>query len=213
MKQPTTAAEQLVAYGEKSLSDKQLLECMGIPASAATEFLMKAENNLSAIAKMGIPEIVTIKGISRSRAAAIVAAIELGRRRQIERATKREQITTSQDVASILIPQMQDLTQEQFWVVFLDRRSYIIKTECIHIGGMAAMVVDAKIIFQKALQHKACSIILSHNHPSGHPSPSVEDMRLTEKLKSAGNVLDIKVLDHIIIGEGSYYSFADEGKI
>jgi DNA repair protein RadC len=213
MKQPTTAAEQVATYGSKSVSDKQLLECIGIPAPAAEELMVRAENTLANIAKMGIPEIVTIKGISKSRAAAIVAAIELGRRRQSESAINRGFISSSLDMYDILHPHMRDLNEERFFVVFLDRRSKLIKLECIHVGGMASMIVDPKIVFRKALENKACSIILSHNHPSGAPSPSVEDIRLTEKLKMAGQFLDIKVLDHIIIGDGSYYSFADEGKM
>lgn len=213
MKQPTTAAEQVAVYGSRAVSDKQLLECIGIPAPAAEELMVRAENRLANIAKMGIPEIVTINGISKSKATAIVAAIELGRRRQSESAINKATVSESRDMFEILHPHMRDLNEERFFVAFLDRRNKIIKVECVHIGGMAAMIVDAKVVFRKALENKANSIILSHNHPSGAPSPSMEDIKLTEKMKVAGQLIDIKVLDHIIIGDGNYYSFADEGKM
>lgn len=209
----TTAAETMIAYGPKAVSDRQLLQCLGIPHTAASQLLVNADNLLSAIAKMTTQEIAAVKGIGKAKAAAVVAAVELGRRRQLEMIPVKHQITSSICINDILQPQMRDLDHEQFWIILLDRRSYVIRTECIHIGGMSSMVVDPKIIFQKALIHKASAVVLAHNHPSGHPSPSVEDIRLTEKVKLAGQYIDIKVLDHIIIGEGCYYSFADEGKI
>lgn len=205
--------ESFAQYGAKSMSEIGLLTLLGIPEAAARELWTIADGTLSAIAKMNRVEIARINGIGKGGAAIIIAAIELGRRRQTEAVKEKRMISSSLDMYDILHPIMRDATQEQFWIVLLDRRCKVIAVECIHIGGMASMVVDPKIIFQKALQYKASSIIISHNHPSGASSPSNEDIRLTEKIKNAGIFLDIKVLDHIIIGDGQYYSFADEGKI
>ena len=206
--------------GSNSLSDAELLAILlrsGTRNKSALdvskELMQQHGNSLAALAKLSVHEIMKVKGIGHTKAVTIAAALELGRRRVTENAMQKSQITTSNDAYELLCPRMRDLTQEAFWIILLDRRSKVISLEEIHVGGMAAMVVDAKIIFQRALERKACSVILSHNHPSGSPSPSMEDIRLTEKIKAAGNYLDIKVLDHIIIGEGAYYSFADEGKL
>lgn len=208
-----TAAEAMAKYGLPSMNDESLLMAIGIPSSAAKELLHKTDYTLGAIARLPLTEIQAIKGIGKNKAAAIIAAIELGRRRQTEMAKHKESITSSLDIYNLVHPQLRDLTQEVFVIVLLDRRSRVIKIEQIHVGGMSAMVVDPKVIFQTALQYKASSLILIHNHPSGASSPSMEDMRLTEKVKLAGGYIDIKVLDHVIIGDGAYYSFADEGKI
>jgi DNA repair protein RadC len=212
--------EKLMHMGTRSLSEAELLAILlrsGTRSKSALdmarELLQRYDNSLAAVAKLSVHELMQVKGIGDVKAVTIAAALELGRRRVTENAMQKTQITTSTDAYDLLYPRMRDLTQEAFWIILLDRRSKVISLEEIHIGGMAAMVVDAKIIFQRALERKACSIILSHNHPSGSPSPSMEDIRLTEKIKAAGNFIDIKVLDHIIIGEGAYYSFADEGKL
>ena len=212
--------EKLLHLGAKSLSEAELIAILMRTGTAnksavdvAKELIHQNQNSLAALAKLSVHELMSVKGIGEAKAVSIAAALELGRRRVTEIATQKSQISSSQDVYELIHSRMRDLTQEEFWIILLDRRSKVIAVEEIHIGGMSAMVVDPKIIFQKALERKACSIILSHNHPSGAPSPSLEDIRLTEKVKLAGAYIDIKVLDHIIIGEGAYYSFADEGKI
>jgi len=212
--------EKLIQMGSKSLSEAELIAIL-LRAGArnksaldvAKELLTQNDNSLAALAKLSVHELMKIKGIGEAKAVSISAALELGRRRVTENAMQKGQITSSLDAYDMLHPRMRDLTQEAFWIILLDRRSKVISIEEIHVGGMSAMVVDPKIIFQKALERKACSLILSHNHPSGAPSPSIEDIRLTEKIKSAGGFIDIKVLDHIIIGEGADYSFADEGNM
>ena len=212
--------EKLLNLGPKTLSEAELLAILmrvgtrnKSAVDVAKELMHKHENSLSALARLTVHELMNIKGIGEAKAVSIAAALELGRRRVTENAIQKNQIVTSIDVYDLIHPRMRDLTREEFWILLLDRRSKIIAVEEIHIGGMSAMVVDPKIIFQKALERKASSLILSHNHPSGSPSPSMEDIRLTEKVKLAGSYIDIKVLDHIIIGDGSYYSFADEGKM
>ena len=212
--------EKLLNLGPKTLSEAELLAILmrvgtrnKSAVDVAKELMHKHENSLSALARLTVHELMNIKGIGEAKAVSIAAALELGRRRVTENAIQKNQIVTSIDGYDLIHTRMRDLTREEFWILLLDRRSKIIAVEEIHIGGMSAMVVDPKIIFQKALERKASSLILSHNHPSGSPSPSMEDIRLTEKVKLAGSYIDIKVLDHIIIGDGSYYSFADEGKM
>ena len=212
--------EKLLQHGSKALSEAELLAIIirdGMRNRSALditkELLGSYDNSIATIAKLSVHDLVKIKGIGEAKAIAIVAAMELGRRRVSETAMQKGQITSSADAYQLLHPRLRDLMQEAFWIILLDRRSKVISIEEVHLGGMASMVVDPKVVFQRALERKACSVILSHNHPSGAPSPSNEDIRLTEKMKSAGQFIDIKVLDHIIIGEGSYYSFADEGKL
>ncbi len=212
--------EKLIHMGSRSLSDAELLAILlraGTRNRSALdisrELLQEHGNSLATLAKLSVHELMNIKGIGQTKAVSIAAALELGRRRATENAVQKNQVTTSSDAYDMLMPKMRDLTQEAFWIILLDRRSHVIALEEIHRGGMAAMIVDPKIIFQRALERKACAIILSHNHPSGSVSPSMEDIRLTEKIKAAGQLMEIRILDHIIIGEGTYYSFADEGKI
>lgn len=212
--------EKLLHLGAKTLSEAELLAILmrvgtrnRSAVDVAKELMHHHENSLSALAKLTVHELMKIKGIGEAKAVSIAAALELGRRRGAEVAIQKSHVASSVDIYDLIHGRMRDLTREEFWIILLDRRSKVIAVEEIHIGGMSAMVVDPKIIFQKALERKASSVILSHNHPSGSPSPSIEDIRLTEKVKLAGNYIDIKVLDHIIIGDGSYYSFADEGKM
>jgi DNA repair protein RadC len=212
--------EKLMEHGSRSLSEAELIAILmrigtrnKSALDMAKELLAKYNNSLAAISKLSVHEMMQIKGIGEAKAVSITAALELGRRRMTETAMQKTQIGSSLDAYDLLHPKMRDLSQEAFWIILLDRRSKVISLDEIHVGGMSAMVVDPKIIFQRALERKASAIILSHNHPSGAPSPSIEDIRLTEKINAAGNFIDIKILDHIIIGEGTYYSFADEGKM
>jgi|SRR5687767_1803889 len=212
--------EKLLHLGAKTLSEAELIAILmrvgtrnKSAVDVAKDLMSQHEHSLASLAKLTVHELMKIKGIGEAKAVSIAAALELGRRRVAEQPVQKSQISTSMDAYDLIHSRMRDLTREEFWIILLDRRSKVIAIEEIHVGGMSAMVVDPKIIFQKALERKASSVILSHNHPSGSPSPSIEDIRLTEKVKLAGSYIDIKVLDHIIIGEGAYYSFADEGKI
>src|SRR5688500_2602746 len=212
--------EKLLHLGAKTLSEAELIAILmrvgtknRTAVDVAKDLMHQHENSIAALAKLTVHELMKIKGIGEAKAVSIAAALELGRRTVTENAVQKNEVSSSVDVYDLIHSRMRDLTHEEFWILLRDRRAKVIAIEEIHIGGMSAMVVDPKIIFQKALERKASSVILSHNHPSGSPSPSIEDIRLTEKVKLAGSYIDIKVLDHIIIGEGAYYSFADEGKI
>lgn len=209
-----TAAEQFTAYGPAHISDRDLLTLLGVKPDAAASLLQECRGQLAELAKLTAAQIErTTKGIGQTKARTIAAAFEIGRRREQQQARRLEQICTSHDAYTLLAPTMRDEQQEIFKIIVLDRRSKVLSIDTIHRGGVAAMVVDAKVIFRTVLDRGGVSVILAHNHPSGHPSPSMEDMALTTKLKNAGTFLDIKVLDHIVIGEGAYYSFADEGQL
>jgi DNA repair protein RadC len=141
----------------------------------------------------------------------LLAALELGRRKSSATALKKDKITSSADAAALLQPHLSDLSHEEFWVLYLNRANQRIAMTAISKGGVNGTVVDPKIIFREALEQKASSIILFHNHPSGNTNPSEADIQLTKKVKEAGKNLEISVLDHLIIAGATFYSFADEG--
>ncbi|MCL4130530.1 UNVERIFIED_CONTAM: hypothetical protein GTU68_036670 [Idotea baltica] len=151
------------------------------------------------------------RGIGEAKAITIVAALELGRRRQAASPKEKLKITSSELAYQHLGPRLIDLPHEEFWILLLSQRNTVLAQERISQGGMSATVVDPKLIFSHALRHQASAIILFHNHPSGLCNPSQEDIRLTEKLVNAGKVMSIRVNDHIIVGDDDYYSFRDEG--
>ena len=151
------------------------------------------------------------KGIGEAKAIGLIAALELGRRRKASSPQKRTRISGSQDVFDEVYPVMADLPHEEFWILLLNRANEVIGRNNLSKGGVSGTVVDAKMIFKMAIEKLASAIILAHNHPSGNLRPSQADISLTNKIRDAGNILDIPVLDHLIIGNGAYYSFKDEG--
>ena len=176
--------------------------------------LKSVENNLIELGKVSIAELMRFKGIGEAKAITITAALELGRRRQLSEHKDRPKILSSKDGFNCIAPILMDLGHEEFWIILLNRANKVIGKERISTGGVSGTVVDAKIIFRKALEiAPASSIILCHNHPSGNLKPSQADIDLTAKLRKAGKTLDILVLDHLIIAENRYYSFADEGRL
>jgi DNA repair protein RadC len=154
-----------------------------------------------------------VKGIGETKAITIVAALELGRRRQSSEVKEKEKFTSSRDIFEAIYPMLADKQHEEFWILLLNRANKLIEKILISTGGLTGTVADVRMIFEHAIKSKATSVILSHNHPSGNLSPSQTDIDLTKKMVKAGETLDIKVLDHIIIGDNRYYSFADEGMI
>jgi DNA repair protein RadC len=151
------------------------------------------------------------KGVGEAKAINIIAALELGRRRQDTDPLQRSTIKSSKDAFNILYPLVADLPHEEFWILLCNRANKVIHSLSIGRGGVASVVVDVKIILKSALEHLASSIVLCHNHPSGNLKPSNEDIKITKRLQEAGALLDITVIDHLIIGDMHYYSFADEG--
>ena len=212
--------EKLQQKGKHTLSEAELLAILigsGTTNESAVKLCQKilkdVENNLNELGKLTIADLMKYKGIGEAKAITIIAALELGRRRQLADVKEKIQIKDSKDAYMNLAPLMADLPNEEFWVLFLNRSNKIVKKEKISIGGIAGTVADSKIIFKKAIDCLASGIIVCHNHPSGNLKPSQADIDLTRNLKEAAKMLDIQLLDHLIITDEGYYSFADEGEM
>jgi len=212
--------EKLLQKGVQSLSDAEIIALLigsGTKNESAVDLSKKvlkyADNNLNALGKLGIAELTKLKGIGEAKAITILAALELGRRRKISEIIEKQKITQSKDIFELFQPILGDLPHEEFWVLFLNRSNRIIERTKISQGGVAGTVIDIKIILKQAIEKLASSIILCHNHPSGNKMPSGADDSITEKLKKGAELVDLKVLDHIIIADVDYYSYADEGRI
>jgi DNA repair protein RadC len=175
--------------------------------------LASVNNNLNELGKKTINDFKQFKGIGDAKAVSIAAAMELGRRRKETGVEEKLKVITSSDAAAIFKPLLSDLSHEEFWILLLNRNNLVIDKLMVSQGGYSGTVIDVRIILKKALDKLACSIILCHNHPSGNLVPSEADKEITRKIKEAGKHMDIPVLDHVIIGNGSYFSFADEGLI
>jgi DNA repair protein RadC len=212
--------EKLIRKGISSLSDAELL---GILISSGTkdksavdlgrELLGMVSNNLNGLGKLSINDLKKLHGIGTARAVTIAAALELGRRRKLAEVPESPQIKSSGDVASIFQPLLSDLLHEEFWILFLNRSNRVIARMKLSQGGISGTVTDVRIIMKKAVEHLASGIIVCHNHPSGNLNPSEADSKITKKIKEAGEILDIQLLDHLIISDKDYYSFADNGLI
>lgn len=210
--------EKMLQKGADNLSDSELIAILinngtrdKSAVELAREVLHFSNNNLEELGKISIKDLQKVKGIGVAKAIAIAAALELGRRRQSSPALTKKIIRNSDDIAEFLVAALKDFSYEVFAVVFLNRANKIKHFEIISRGGITGTVADPRIILKKALEEGATSIVLSHNHPSGNLRPSRADEELTSKIKSAATYFDIRVLDHIIVSEEGYYSFADEG--
>ncbi len=210
--------EKLLLKGKSTLSDAELLAILigsGTRSMSAVEvsrqLLKKADFDLNQLARMTINDLEKQKGIGRAKAITIISALELGRRRKDAQTAARQRITCSGDVYQLLKPDMLDLPHEEFWIVILNRANDVMAKTRISSGGISGTVADPKLIFKHVLDHFGSSLILAHNHPSGNLKPSEADIRLTKKLRTSGEMMEIPVLDHIIFGDENYFSFADEG--
>lgn len=210
--------EKLLTKGRANLSDAELLAILigtGTKALSAVDLakqvLQQADLNLNNLARLSVKDLTRIKGIGEAKAISIVSALELGRRRKESVAPGKPRITNSIDVVEMMKQDLLDLNHEEFWIVILNRANYVLRKNKISSGGISGTVADPKLIFKSALDHRGSSIILVHNHPSGNLQPSQADITLTKTLKEAGKFLEIPVLDHIIVSDNSYFSFADEG--
>ncbi|BDX39747.1 DNA repair protein RadC [Tenuifilaceae bacterium CYCD] len=212
--------EKMLQKGIGSLSDAELIAILlrsgnsdETAVSVAQRLLALAQNNLNELGKFTLNQITQIKGIGEAKAISVIAALELGRRRKAIDALTREKITSSRDVIEIFQPILADLPHEEFWALLLNKANKVIEKVRVSQGGVAGTVVDVRIIIKSAVEKLASSIIIAHNHPSGNPKPSDKDISITKKLKEAGNLLDIALLDHIIITDNECYSFADNGNL
>ena len=212
--------EKLLRNSADSLSNSELVAILlgqGTRTKSAVdlarEILHLGKNNLNEVAKLTVKDLLKIKGIGEAKAITILAALEIGRRRQEGFLPEKLLVTQSQDIANYLQTRFKDLSYEVFAVLFLNRANRLTHFEIISKGGITGTVADPRIILKKALEENAVNIILCHNHPSGSLKPSKADEELTHKIKEAARFLDIRVIDHIIVSELGYFSFADEGLI
>ncbi len=210
--------EKLIQKGTSSLSDAELLAILissGTKDKSAVdlgrELLALANNNLNTLGKLSITDLKKLHGIGTARAVTIAAALELGRRRKLAESPDVIQIRSSKDVADIFQPILADLTHEEFWILFLNRSNKVINQMKLSQGGVSGTVTDVRLVMKKAIEYLASGIIVCHNHPSGNLNPSESDSKITQKIKEAGNLMDIQLLDHLIISDKDYYSFADNG--
>lgn len=209
--------EKLLLKSKAALSDAELIGILIGSGTAsmsavdvAKQILNHTNNDLNYLAKLSVKDLMKFKGIGEAKAISIVSAMELGRRRKDTATVQKPKITCSEDVYHAMKPELLDLGHEEFWVLLLNRSNMVIKKQLVSSGGVTGTVADPKIIFKYALEELACGIILIHNHPSGNLKPSQADINLTKKMKEAGRLLEIPVLDHLIFTDNSYFSFADE---
>lgn len=209
--------EKMLQKGRSTLSDAELIAILigsgsrdESAVALSQRILASIENNLNELGKLSIRNLTGFKGIGNAKAISILAALELGRRRREEDALEKKKITSSNSVFELMQPLIGELPHEEFWIVYLNNSNKVLQKTQLSKGGITGTLVDIRIVLKNALQLGAVGIILVHNHPSGTLQPSLADKQLTQKIKTAGESLDIKVLDHIIITEKAYFSFADD---
>ena len=212
--------EKMQTKGAEAMSNSELLAILinngnkeKSALALAKDVLALGQNNLNELGKLSLSDFQKIKGIGEAKAITIAAALELGRRRQSSELLLKATVRTSGEIANYLRVVLRDYTHEVFAVVFLNRANKILSFQIISVGGLTGTVADPRVILKKAIEAEATSIVLSHNHPSGSLKPSRADEELTEKIRQAAVFLDIRVLDHIIVSDEGYFSFADEGLI
>jgi DNA repair protein RadC len=214
--------EKMLVQGRRALTDAELIAILigsGSKSESAVELsrriLSESNNDLNKLATFSIKDLTNgrFKGIGEAKAISIIAALELGRRRKESMTQERPQITSSKDAFQLMAPIYADLNHEEFWIILLNTANRVIGKHKLSKGGRAGTVVDVKILFEEVLSYKATSVILTHNHPSGNLRPSDQDRVLTKRISEAGKLLDIKILDHLIFSDTTYYSFSDEGEL
>ncbi|MDR1936901.1 MAG: DNA repair protein RadC [Tannerellaceae bacterium] len=213
--------EKMLQKGAPALSEAELLAILigsGNQEESAVQLaqriLHSVANNLNALGKLSIKELTSgFKGIGEAKAITIAAALELGRRRNASERLRQESITSSRDVHAIFYPLLGDLVHEELWIALTNRASKVVEKVKISQGGPGETTADIRLILKAAIQSLASGIILCHNHPSGNIRPSAQDDALTQRLKSAAQLMDITLLDHLILSDNTYYSYADEGRI
>lgn len=213
--------EKLITKGVSTLSDAELLAIL-IGSGSRNEtvvelsqrILHSVNNNLNTLGKLTIKELIkNFHGIGEAKAVTIIAALELGRRRKLTEVAIEPLIQSSKTVYDIMHPILADLPHEEMWVLFLNKGNRIIKKYQASKGGLSATVIDIRMIMKEALETLATAMILCHNHPSGNKQPSMEDDITTAQLKEAGKIMDVRLLDHVIVCDESYYSYGDEGRM
>jgi DNA repair protein RadC len=213
--------EKLSLKGRSALTDAELVAILigsGNNKESAVQLsqriLASVNHNLNELGKMTINELTKFKGIGEAKAITIIAAAELGRRRKESDTQQKIKIGSSKDAFHALAPDLSDLAHEEFWILLINRANEVLSKINVSKGGTTGTVVDGKIIMKHAIEMpRCCGIVLGHNHPSGNLKPSEADIKITHKLREIAAFMDINLIDHIIVGEKAYYSFADEGLI
>ena len=212
--------EKLRDKGAETLSDAELLAILigsGSTKESAVSLMQRilsaCDNNLNTLGKMSLHELMQYNGIGEAKAITIIAACELGKRRQAAKAAERPDMGSAQAVYEYMHPKMQDLDTEEAWVLLMNQRFRLIKAVRLSHGGLTETAVDVRVILREALLANATTLTLIHNHPSGNARPSGDDDRITHKLKTACDAMRLYLIDHLIVTDGNYYSYAEEGKI
>ncbi len=210
--------EKLISRGLSALTDAELIAILissGNSRESAVELSRRImdsiHHNLNELGKLNCDELKKFRGIGQAKAITLIAAMELGRRRNQSEALDNGQIKGSRDAADYLRPEIGDLAYEEFWVLFLNRQNKVIDKRKLSQGGMTGTVIDVRMVLKLALEKHATSMILCHNHPSGNLDPSEADKKITRQLKEAAALMEIPVIDHLIVTQAGYFSFADEG--
>jgi DNA repair protein RadC len=212
--------EKFLTHGKKTLSNAELLGILLVSGvqnrsavDLARDILKLADSNLNRLARLTVSDLCRIQGIGPAKAIIILSAIELGGRKNAEAIQETNRIGSSKDAYQYMAHHLEDKSYEEFWIILLNRSNRIIRESRISEGSISGTVADPRKIYKIAIDQGASNLILCHNHPSGNLQPSEADINLTQKMKKAGEMLDIQVLDHIIIASNGYYSFADEGRL
>jgi len=212
--------EKMVMHGSEALSDAELLAILigsGSTKESAVDLMKRllndCGNNLNTLGKKSIHELCQYNGIGEAKAITILSACELGKRRQLEKVQERKRIDSANAIYELMHPKMQDLDTEEAWILLMNQNFRLIKFLRISHGGITETAVDVRIILKEALLCNATVVALCHNHPSNNASPSKDDDRLTEKVKKACDIMRLYLLDHLIITDGAYYSYHEQGRL
>lgn len=212
--------EKMMAKGASALSDAELLAILigsGNTEESAVELMRRVlracDNNLNTLAKWDVNDYSKFKGMGPAKSVTVMAALELGKRRKLQSVRERPQISCSTDIFRIFQPIMCDLDREEFWVLLLNRAMKVIDKVRVSTGGIDGTYADVRTILREAILQRATQIAVAHNHPSGNVRPSQEDKLLTERIRKAADTMNIRLIDHLVVCEDNYYSFADEGVI
>ena len=212
--------EKLMAKGVEALSNAELLAIIMRSGSSddnavrlAQKILADFNNNLYELGKATLSQLKSYKGMGKTKAACILATFELERRRKSDEIIEKKAISCSKDIFLLFHPMLADLPHEEFWILLLNNSNRIMDKKRLSVGGLADTSVDVRLIMKLAIEHLASRIVLCHNHPSGNTTPSSQDIHITQKVMEGGKTLDIMLLDHVIVADNRYYSFADEGRM
>lgn len=210
--------EKFLLKGKSALSDSELLAIIlgsGNNEDSAVELARKilasVDYNWQKLSKLSIKDLMKFKGIGEAKAISVAASLEIGRRKAAQEIPEKEKVTSINDLYKIFSQYLSDLQTEEFWAIFLDQKNHVIYKTQISKGGISGTLVDVRVIFRIAIEHFATSVVVAHNHPTGNLTPSQPDISITRRIKEAGDLLDIKLLDHLIIGENSFFSFSEQG--